>query len=145
MTFKTIILTTAALALSAGANAQTTDGAGAEVKAGASVGAPAGDALAPVADAVGAATDTQATAEAGAKTDLVAVTEADVKSGDVVRDTAGTVVGKVESVNAEGAVIATGKSRVQVPLTGFGKGAQGLVIAMTKAQLEAAAAPKPKS
>ena len=56
-----------------------------------------------------------------------------------MRDTDGNMVGTVESVDANGAVIATGEARVQIPVTSFAKNDQGLVITMSKAELEAAA------
>jgi hypothetical protein len=74
---------------------------------------------------------------------VVAVTEADVKAGDAVHDTTGGSVGTIESVAANGAVISTGKSRIQVPLASLGKNDKGLVIAMSKAELDAAAAASP--
>jgi hypothetical protein len=64
----------------------------------------------------------------------------DIKAGATVIDQKGGSVGTIESVSAEGAVIATGKARVQIPLGSFGKSASGLVIGMTKTELEAAAA-----
>jgi hypothetical protein len=97
-----------------------------------------------VADAANQSVGATAKAEAGGAK-LVAVTEADIKAGDTVRDTAGGVVGKVESVDVSGAVVATGKSRVQIPVTSFGKNQQGLVIAMTRAELDAAASAKTPS
>lgn len=132
MTFKTVILTATALVLAAGANAQTPAGASADADV------KANTALGSVAGTVDAATD----AQPAAKSDVVAVTEADVKTGAVVHDSSGAEVGKVESVNAEGVVIATGKSRVQIPLASVGKSSHGLTIAMTKAELDAAAAAK---
>jgi len=77
---------------------------------------------------------------------VVAATQADVKAGTVVTDQAGQNVGKVESVTSAGAVVTTGKSRAQIPLEAFGKKDGTLVIAMSKAELEAAvAAQKPPS
>ena len=78
-----------------------------------------------------------ATAEAAGA--VVAATPADVKAGVDVRDTQGGMVGTIESVDANGAVISTGESRVQIPVTSFAKNDAGLVIAMSKAELEAAA------
>lgn len=66
-------------------------------------------------------------------------TAADIQAGAQVRDQAGAPVGTIESVSAEGAVVSTGTVRAQLPITSFGKDNQGLVIAMTKTQLEAAA------
>ena len=49
------------------------------------------------------------------------------------------MVGTIESVDATGAVVATGTARAKLPLTSFGRNNQGLVISLTRAQLEAAA------
>ena len=43
------------------------------------------------------------------------------------------------TVSAEGAVVATGESRVVIPAASFAKNDRGLVIAMSKAELDAAA------
>ena len=67
------------------------------------------------------------------------VTAADVRSGMAVVDTQGGEVGTIESVDADGAVVATGKVRAKLPLTSFGKNNLGLVISLTREQLEAAA------
>jgi hypothetical protein len=56
-----------------------------------------------------------------------------------VFDQAGASVGTIESVDASGAVLSTGTVKVRVPVTAFAKGDKGLVIGMTKAQIEAAA------
>jgi len=66
-------------------------------------------------------------------------TETDVTAGATVRDTSGGLVGTIESVGPAGAVIATGTVRAQLPISSFGRSEQGLVIAMTKIELEAAA------
>ena len=142
MTLKNILLTTmasaAALALPLGAaTAQTDTGAGLSADVQSTVDAAADPAKSP---------PTEAGAEAkapAAETKVVAVTEADVKAGDAVHDTSGASVGTIESVGASGAVISTGKSRIQVPLTSLGKNDKGLVIAMSKAELDAAAAASP--
>lgn len=73
---------------------------------------------------------------------LTAATAADVKAGVPVFDQKGGVVGKVESVSAKGAVVSTGKARAEIPLSSFGKNDKGLVMAMTKTELEAASATK---
>lgn len=101
------------------------------------------EATTPVADVQAEA---QATTQADAATTqpatgaVTAATAADVTTGTTVFDQAGAEVGKIESASAEGAVIATGKSRVQIPIASFGKNSKGLVIAMSKSQLDAAAA-----
>jgi hypothetical protein len=88
----------------------------------------------------------QPTAAAAGAGDVKAVTAADVKTGATVNDTKGNPVGKIESVSADAAVVSTGTARAEIPLTSFARNEQGLVIAMTKAELEAAAKKKsPKS
>lgn len=142
-------------ALFAAASALPLAGAGAQVAVDVNANLPVQSTVDAAADAVRNTADTAADAanqsvgvtakaEAG-DAKLVAVTQADIKAGDTVRDTAGGVVGKIESVDASGAVIATGKSRVQIPVTSFGKNQQGLVIAMTRAELDAAASAKSPS
>ena len=71
-----------------------------------------------------------------------AATQADLKAGTPVFDQTGGSVGTIESANAQGGVVATGKARARIPIASFGKNDRGLVIAMTKVQLEAAAAGK---
>lgn len=86
------------------------------------------------------APQTDPAASAPAQSDAVApATEADVKKGASVVDQKGDAVGTVESVSAEGAVVSTGNARVQLPLNSFGKNDKGLVIGMSKSELEAAA------
>ncbi|XHR98509.1 hypothetical protein ACFB49_00990 [Sphingomonas sp. DBB INV C78] len=62
-----------------------------------------------------------------------------VSAGVTVYDTAGGVVGKVDSISGDLAVLATEKSKVSVPLTSFGAGDKGPVIAMTRDQIDAQA------
>ena len=57
----------------------------------------------------------------------------------MVVDPAGVMVVSVERVCAEGAVVATGESRVVIPANSFAKNDRGLVIAMTRTELDAAA------
>ena len=71
---------------------------------------------------------------------VTAATAADVKAGVAVFDQKGGEVGKVESVSSKGAVVSTGKARAEVPVSSLGKSDKGLVIGMTKAELEAASA-----
>ena len=68
-----------------------------------------------------------------------AITAAEVQVGAHVHDTDGGMVGTIESVDAEGAVIATGSVRAKLPFGSFGKNDRGLVISLTRAELEAAA------
>ncbi|MEA1014421.1 hypothetical protein SH591_10375 [Sphingomonas sp. LY54] len=151
MLLKTALLAAAAALPLAGAGAQVAVDVNAGVNANLPVQSTVDAATDAVRDAANTAADAAnqsvgatAKAEAG-DAKLVAVTQADIKAGDTVRDTAGGVVGKIESVDASGAVIATGKSRVQIPVTSFGKNQQGLVIAMTRAELDAAASAKTPS
>src|SRR4051812_35999932 len=65
-------------------------------------------------------------------------TAADVKAGVTVHDQKGGVVGKIESVDSEGAVVSTGTTKAKIPLSAIGKGDKGLMIAMTKSELDAA-------
>jgi len=60
------------------------------------------------------------------------------KAGDTVYDTAGEVVGTVESINGQTAVISTGTNKATVPLSALASGSKGPMIGMTKAQLDAA-------
>jgi hypothetical protein len=76
------------------------------------------------------------------------VTLADVTNGATVYDKAGAAVGTVESATAEGVVVSTGIARVRIPLASLGLNSRGLLVGMTKAELEAAAAaaaPSPQS
>ena len=69
-----------------------------------------------------------------------AATAADLHAGVQVHDQAGGVVGTVETADASGAVVSTGTVRARLPLASFGANGQGgLVISMTRGQLEAAA------
>ncbi|WP_375270712.1 hypothetical protein [Sphingomonas sp.] len=62
-----------------------------------------------------------------------------VTTGATVYDTSGGVVGTVASTDGTNAVIDTGTNKAAIPLTSLGKGAKGPILAMTKAQLDAAA------
>lgn len=64
---------------------------------------------------------------------------ATVAVGATVYDTAGAVVGTIDSTDGTNAVINTGTVKAGVPVTSLGAGAKGPVLAMTKAQLDAAA------
>ncbi|HLO21233.1 MAG TPA: hypothetical protein VK192_12160, partial [Sphingomicrobium sp.] len=68
-----------------------------------------------------------------------AATKADVKAGASVFDQNGGLVGKVESVSSKGAVVNTGKVKASIPVSSFAKNDKGLVIAMTKAEVDATA------
>ena len=70
------------------------------------------------------------------------VTRADVKTGAAVFDSSGDSVGTIKSVSAKGAVLDTGKVKVTIPLTSLAKSEKGLLIGMSKAEIEAAAKKK---
>lgn len=74
-------------------------------------------------------------------------TAADVRSGVSVYDASGGIVGKIVAVSGKNAVLSTGSVRATIPLASFAKNDKGLVIGMTKAQIDAEAkkvAPKRK-
>lgn len=71
--------------------------------------------------------------------EVKAATAAEIKTGATVNDQKGGEVGKVESVDAEGVVVSTGTVRAKIPASSFGISEKGLVISMTRAELEAAA------
>lgn len=79
-----------------------------------------------------------ATAAPSDNAPTAAATQADLKAGAEVYDTAGVTVGTIQSVTATGAVVASGKLRAEVPTASFAKNAKGLVIGITKAEFEAA-------
>ncbi|MEH3047721.1 hypothetical protein [Sphingomonas adhaesiva] len=62
-----------------------------------------------------------------------------VSTGATVYDTSGGVVGTVDTTDGTNAVVNTGTVKAAIPLSSLGKGEKGPVLAMTKAQLEAAA------
>ena len=94
--------------------------------------APSGTTAGPTANSPAAATPA-----AGAAGNVVV--------GATVKDTNGGTVGTIESVDGQYAVLSTGKSKVRLPLTSFGKGAEGPVLAMTQAQVDAAASAAAKT
>jgi hypothetical protein len=59
--------------------------------------------------------------------------------GAPVFDSAGVEIGKVESIANGAVVIASPTGKLSLPTTSIGKGAKGFAIAMTKADLDAAA------
>lgn len=96
-------------------------------------------------DATGAPATTTTTTTTKPATDQTGAvvrvaTAADVKAGVPVFDPKGGVVGKVESVTSKGAVVTTGKAKAEIPVSSFGKNDKGLVLSMTRAEIESAAA-----
>ena len=97
--------------------------------------------------APGTAGEKASQAQASGSAATAPATAADVKAGLSVYDQKGGVVGKISSVSGANAVIDTGTTRAQIPISSFAKSDKGLVISMTKSELEAAAKkspPKPK-
>ena len=66
-----------------------------------------------------------------------AASAANVTPGATVVDTTGAPVGTIESVSGGNAVLSTGTVKAAIPVSSFAKGANGLVIGITKADLEA--------
>lgn len=64
---------------------------------------------------------------------------ASIAAGTMVYDTSGNEVGKITEVAGGLAVVSTGSHEVRLPLTSFGTSNKGPVLAMTRAQLDAAA------
>lgn len=63
-----------------------------------------------------------------------------VTVGATVTDSTGGQVGTISAVGNGTATVDTGTAKAAIPTTSFAAGASGLVISMTKAQLEAAVA-----
>lgn len=78
-------------------------------------------------------------APAGAATASAPATP-QVAVGAAVSDTSGGQVGTVSAVSGGNATIDTGSAKAAVPISSFAQGQSGLIIAMTKAQLEQAVA-----
>jgi hypothetical protein len=64
----------------------------------------------------------------------VAASAADIKAGSGLRDSQGVKLGTIDSVDADGAVVNTGATKIKVPLTAFGKDDQGLMLGITAAR-----------
>lgn len=73
-------------------------------------------------------------AQAGAQQQL----QAQLTPGATVRGSGGIVVGTVKAADAQYVTLTTTKGDVKLPMSGFGMGANGPVIGMTAAQLDAA-------
>ncbi len=110
-----------------------------------------GTAASAAAPAQSSTTTTTTSTTAGANTvdqaaTPAAATAADVKTGASVYDKNGELVGTIDSVSGGSAVVSTGKVKATIEMSGFGKNDKGLMILLTKAEIEAAAqaAAKPK-
>jgi hypothetical protein len=89
-----------------------------------------------------ATTTTQTTTT---ETQVTAATADDIKKGASVYDQSGALVGKVDSVKADAAIVNTGKARAEIPIASFGKNDKGLVVSVTKADLDAQTKTKVKA
>jgi hypothetical protein len=86
-----------------------------------------------------AAADTPPPAPAAADA-TTAAAKPNVTAGAQVADASGGAVGTIESVSGANAVLSTGTAKATLPMTAFAQGPNGLVIGMTKAEVEAAVA-----
>lgn len=89
-----------------------------------------------------ATTTTTSTTTADSTAPSGPATAADVKKGVAIYDQSGASVGKVDSVSGKNAVVSTGNVKVSIPISSFAKSPKGLVVGMTKAEIEAAAKKK---
>jgi len=64
----------------------------------------------------------------------VPATAADLKAGSALRDVKGTAIGTIAAVEADGAVVDTGQTKIKVPLVAFGKDDRGLLLGITAAR-----------
>jgi len=80
----------------------------------------------------------QAPGQAGAAPAAAAPSAAaNVTVGASVSDTTGAPVGTIESVSGGNAVLSTGAAKAALPVSAFAKGPNGLIVGITKADLEA--------
>src|SRR5947209_4217987 len=85
-----------------------------------------------------AASDAQAAERARSKYGPAhAAKPSDVVAQAAVFDMSGETVGKIEAVDADGAVVVTAAGKAKVPLSAFGKNRQGLLIGVSKKEFEA--------
>ena len=80
-----------------------------------------------------------APAESGTAT-AAAAAKPNITTGATVTDAKGGAVGTVESVSGDNAIVSTGTAKATLPFTAFAQGPNGLMIGMSKADLEAAVA-----
>lgn len=76
----------------------------------------------------------------GKKVEAVPAKPEEVVAGRTVSTLKGELLGTVEAVDPDGAVVVTGTGKVKIPLEGFGRTAEGLVLAISKAEFDAAVA-----
>jgi hypothetical protein len=136
MSFKYKLI--AAAACAAFAFPAAAQDAAAETEGKPEAGAASGQAAAGAEAEAAPAPEAEAQASGEPAAAVTAATAADVRTGATVQDPQGGIVGTIEAVDAEGAVVSTGNARAKMPISSFGKNANGLVISMTRAELEAA-------
>jgi len=85
------------------------------------------------------ATNGVAYAQTPASSQPAAAATVNVTQGAAVMDAKGGAVGTISSVNGDIAVIDTGAVKASVPTSSFAQSDKGLLLGMTKAELEAAA------
>ncbi|HEX6410306.1 MAG TPA: hypothetical protein VFZ88_06910, partial [Sphingomicrobium sp.] len=78
-------------------------------------------------------------------TEVVKATAEDMKVGVDVYGQNGELIGRLESVKTDSAVVNTGKTRAEIPSASFGKNDKGLVVSLTKAELDAQAKTETKT
>ena len=71
---------------------------------------------------------------------IVGATAGDLAVGKRVADLKGGVIGTIEAVEADGVVVFSGTERAKVPLDAFGISKGALVMPITRAEFDAAAA-----
>lgn len=74
----------------------------------------------------------------GASAAVPAEVAAQLTTGATVFDTQGGQVGTIEAINGTDIVVTTGAAKATIPAASFGKGSNGPVLSVTRAQLEAA-------
>ncbi len=90
-----------------------------------------------------ATTTTTSTTTADSTAPSGPATAADVKKGVAIYDQSGaSVAARSNSVSGKNAVVSTGNVKVSIPISSFAKSPKGLVVGMTKAEIEAAAKKK---
>lgn len=64
----------------------------------------------------------------------VPATVADLKAGSRLRDVKGVAIGTIASVDADGAIVDTGQTKIKIPVVAFGKDDKGLLLGITAAR-----------
>lgn len=81
----------------------------------------------------------QATAPAAPAAAPAATVAEQVKPGATVYDTTGAEAAKIDSIAGDLVVVSTGTNKISLPMASFAPGANGPVVSVTKAQIDAAA------